>query len=133
MIATSNFEEQYVALRKSEQRLYTDEQVQRLPDIEALHPHYREWQLRKSSCDKLIEYLSNKNKTLDILEVGCGNGWLSGRLASLRAVTITATDINKTELSQARRLFEKKPNLSFKAGDIRSLYFDKKFDIIFEM
>src|SRR5215203_4755336 len=75
------FEKLYMQLRKKEQRLYTDEEVRNLPQVIAAHPHFKEWQLRKKSCGRLIEYLDQKNKPLHILEIGCGNGWLSAQLA----------------------------------------------------
>ena len=46
-ITESNFEEIYIALRKSENRIYTDEQVSKLPFIGPEHIHYDEWQARK--------------------------------------------------------------------------------------
>jgi len=131
MIVTSTFEEQYVALRRCEQRLYTDEQVQRLPDIEALHPHHGEWQLRKSSCDKFMEYLRNKNRTLDILEVGCGNGWLCHQLSTIQGATVTGIDINNTELKQAKKVFAHLINIEFLCADISEQKIGpRKFDII---
>jgi len=60
MIVSENFEEKYILLRKKENRLYTDEQLEWLPDIEVSHPHYKEWEIRKSSGNKLIQHLSNK-------------------------------------------------------------------------
>jgi ubiquinone/menaquinone biosynthesis C-methylase UbiE len=131
MIATSNFEEQYVALRRKEQRLYTDEQVKWLPDIESLHPHYREWQLRKNSCNKLIEYLSDKRRKLEILEVGCGNGWLCCQLSTIQRVKITGIDINRIELEQARKVFGHLSNVEFLHADISEEKIrTQKFDII---
>ena len=118
MIVTTNFEEQYVALRKIEQRLYTDEQVKRLPDIDRLHAHYSEWQLRKSSCDKLIEYLRSKNTSLVILEVGCGNGWLCHQLSTIERASITGIDVNNTEVEQAKRVFAHLTNVEFFHADI---------------
>ena len=60
MIVSENFEEKYISLRKKENRLYSDEQLKWLPDIEVSHPHYKEWQIRKSSCNKLIQHLTIK-------------------------------------------------------------------------
>src|SRR5689334_14021229 len=131
MIVTSNFEEQYVALRRSEQRLYTDEQLQLLPDIEALHPHYREWQIRKGSCVKLMKCLRNKKRTLDILEVGCGNGWLCRQLSTIRRATVTGVDINNTELEQAKKVFAHLANVEFLCADISEQHIrHRRFDII---
>jgi len=74
MIALNNFEEQYISVRRKENRLYKDEQVKWLPDLEPSHPHCKEWQVRSKSCNKLIRHLSNSKKERNILEVGCGNG-----------------------------------------------------------
>jgi 2-polyprenyl-3-methyl-5-hydroxy-6-metoxy-1,4-benzoquinol methylase len=76
-----NFERLYIALREQEQRLYTDEQVRQLPDIDPSHLHYKEWKIRKHSAERLISYLNKKKRRLNILEIGCGNGWLSAQLA----------------------------------------------------
>src|ERR1700688_525276 len=104
-ISESNFEEIYIASRQSESRVYSDEQVAQLPFVEPSHIHYDEWQSRKRSSDRLKNYLENKNKPLSILEIGCGNGWLSARLVAIKNSTVTAIDINRTELNQARRVF----------------------------
>jgi ubiquinone/menaquinone biosynthesis C-methylase UbiE len=87
--------------------------------------------LRKRSCNRLIEYLDQKNKSLHILEIGCGNGWLSAQLAKNTSGQVLGMDINKEELTQAARVFKDISNLKFVAGDIRSdqLQHDS-FDII---
>ena len=65
-----------------------------------------------------------------ILEVGCGNGWLSAKLAELEDSTVTGIDINKTEIIQARRVFSGKTNMSFAVADLMNVEFDVKFDVI---
>lgn len=125
-----NFAKMYTASRQKENRIYSDEQVALLPFIEPSHIHYEEWQVRKRSGSRLMDWLEHKNKPLFIQEVGCGNGWLSGKLTSLKNSFITGTDINKTELFQARRVFGKKPNLEFAEGDIRTIASDATFDVI---
>jgi len=124
------FEQMYVASRKREYRIYSDEQVLQLPSIEPSHIHYQEWQVRKRSVLRLIRYLEKKNKPLSILETGCGNGWLSGWVSVLNHSTVTGMDINKTELNQARRVFGARPNIHFVEGDLRTIEFGKKFDLI---
>jgi 2-polyprenyl-3-methyl-5-hydroxy-6-metoxy-1,4-benzoquinol methylase len=126
----SNFEEIYIASRQSESRIYTDEQVAQLPSINLNHIHYDEWQARKRSSDRLKNYLGNKNRALSILEIGCGNGWLTAKLAVLKNSTVTGIDINRIELSQARRVFSGMANINFKSGGLKDIPEDKKFDII---
>ena len=123
-------EEQYISLRKKEQRLYSDEEVIELPEIHPEHIHYKEWQIRKRSCKKLVSYLNKKNKSLKILEIGCGNGWLSAKLATVSHSLVTGQDINLTELKQAIKLFGQKSNLSFLYGDIQDIIDSCSFDII---
>lgn len=131
MIVSDNFEEKYISLRKKENRLYTDEQVRWLPEIERSHPHFKEWEARKNSCDKLIQHLSNKKTALNILEVGCGNGWLCHHLSKIPGSNIAGTDINKTELDQAKRVFRDAENLEFFYGGIDNERIrNEKFDAI---
>lgn len=120
------FEKLYITSRKTENRIYSDEEVLCLPSINRSHAHYKEWQVRKRSADRLIRYLKNKNRPLSILETGCGNGWLSAKLSEQRDSKITGVDINKTELRQAQRVFGNKSNLVFKEGTVTG----EKFDVI---
>ena len=125
------FEKQYIQVRSLEGRLYTDEELLRLPDIGAAHPHFREWRTRKQSSGRLLRYLSARKTALEILEVGCGNGWLTHQLAELPGARVTGIDINFTELQQAARVFSNDPNLRFIHGDIRSGILDeRRFDHI---
>ncbi len=125
------FEKLYMQLRKKEGRLYTDEEVRNLPQIAATHPYFKEWQLRKRSCDRLLKYLDQKNKPLHILEIGCGNGWLSAQLARNISAQVVGMDINNEELTQAARVFSDISNLRFISGDIRSAPLEhNSFDII---
>jgi len=131
MIVSDNFEERYISLRKKENRLYTDEQVKWLHEIEPSHPHSKEWDLRKTSCDRLIQHLSDKRTELNILEVGCGNGWLCHHLSKIPGSNVAGTDINKTELEQARRVFDHVENIEFFDGGIDNENIrNEKFDAI---
>lgn len=128
---TQDFESLYLASREKENRLYTDEQLAFLPSIESGHVHYNEWQVRKRSATRLCNYLQGKHKPSQILEVGCGNGWLAAKLSAVKNIEVSATDVNKKELAQAKRVFSKKENIQFISGDIRQPDFNnKKFDVI---
>src|SRR6478672_1922889 len=131
MIVSNNFEEKYISLRKKENRLYTDEQVKWLPEIDLSNPHYKEWELRKESRNKLTKHLSSKKIKLNILEVGCGNGWLCHHLSKIPGSNVAGIDINQTELDQARRVFDHIANIEFFYGGIDSEKIrPEKFDVI---
>jgi ubiquinone/menaquinone biosynthesis C-methylase UbiE len=125
------FEKKYITIRCIENRLYTDEEVMKLPAINPAHTHYREWMMRKKSSRRFINYLSVKQKRLSILEIGCGNGWLAHSLSAIPGAEVTGLDINFTELQQAARVFNEDPHLRFIYGDIHAgILHDLKFDII---
>lgn len=123
------FERLYIELRSQEKRIYTDEEVAWLPEVDEGHIHRKEWQIRKASCKKLVHYLEHKRRSLKILEVGCGNGWLSYQLSQMRYANVIGLDINLPELQQAERVFAAIPNLNFVYGDLDSLELEK-FDIV---
>jgi ubiquinone/menaquinone biosynthesis C-methylase UbiE len=121
----------YIALRDKENRLASDEELLKLPEVERGHMHFKEWEIRKRSCEHLLHYVSKKNHLLRILEIGCGNGWLSNRLSDLPHTEVTGLDINTLELDQANKVFAGKKNLRFVHGDIRhGVLGDNHFDLI---
>src|SRR5882757_4766122 len=125
------FEKKYIITRSLENRLYSDEEVMKLPQIPLSHTHYREWQSRRRSARRLVRYLKGKRRPLDVLEIGCGNGWLCHQMAEIPDTQVTGLDINFTELQQAARVFSDDPNLSFIHGDLRSPGLgEQQFDII---
>jgi ubiquinone/menaquinone biosynthesis C-methylase UbiE len=125
------FEKKYIITRSLENRLYSDEEVMKLPQIAPSHTHYKEWQSRRRSARRLVRYLKGKGRPLEVLEIGCGNGWLSHLIAEIPDTQVTGLDINFTELQQAARVFNDDPNLSFIHGDLRSPGLgEQQFDII---
>ena len=124
-------EEQYAGSRSRENKTYTDEELSLLPDIAEEHPHHREWLIRQRSCRRLIRYLTFSKKEVSILEIGCGNGWLSSQLAMVSGSRVIGLDLNFTGLQQAARVFRYQPNLKFMYGDFRSdILHELSFDII---
>jgi len=99
------FEKLYLLLREKENRLYSEDLIRNLPEIPIHHPLQSEWVVRKKSLDLLVRYLGGKNEVKSILEVGCGNGWLSHRLAQKLSAEICGLDVNEFELKQAAELF----------------------------
>lgn len=133
---STSFEDSYLKLRTIEHRVYPDEVVKNLPllfdgQLLKIPSIVREWRVRARSTEKLIHYLRNRPPH-SILELGCGNGWLSNRLAAaFSSGNVLATDINETELLQARRVFSGSHNLTFKLADgFDQALAEKKFDCI---
>ncbi len=125
------FEKQYYDVRLNEQRLYTNEEIAKLPDIISTHRYYEEWNIRRRSCERLLNFLNKKSKRLNILEVGCGNGWLAAKMLGIRYANVTGIDINRLELMQAVTVFEKKEDLRFIYGDLsQSGLAPHSFDVI---
>jgi ubiquinone/menaquinone biosynthesis C-methylase UbiE len=125
------FEKLYLQLRRKEGRIYTDDEVADLPYIHPSHTHYKEWVIRKHSCRALISYIKNKDSFSNILEIGCGNGWLAAQIAKAVDAEVTGMDINTTELEQAKRVFYQVPGLSFIKGSLETNSLKgRKFDMI---
>lgn len=95
------FQELYLQLRQHEGRVYSNDEVKRLPN----NSRKKEWVIRKASVNKLITYLRKRKDKSNILEVGCGNGWLSNQIAERLRVEVCGIDILEAELVQAARLF----------------------------
>ncbi|HMU11404.1 MAG TPA: class I SAM-dependent methyltransferase [Ferruginibacter sp.] len=129
--AAENFEKLYTRLRRKEGRMYADEEVMLLPIIHNAHPLLNEWRIRKNSCRALLGYIKQRDNIVSVLEVGCGNGWLSAKIAGAADVEVTGIDVNTPELEQAKRVFKKIPGLHFinttlQAEELK----EKKFDMI---
>src|SRR6478672_7573113 len=73
----------YIQMRSLEGRIYSDDEVKQLPQVPANHPYRDEWKIRAATFMKLRKRLSGKKAELDILDIGCGNGWMSNRLAEI--------------------------------------------------
>lgn len=125
----NDFEKMYLSLREKENRLYTDEIVKGLPLVPSDHSLKSEWMVRRISAEKFISY-SRKRQCKRILEVGCGNGWFSNKMASELSAEVSAMDVNETELLQGARVFPSQ-RLSFVYGDIFNVDLnDIRFDCI---
>jgi ubiquinone/menaquinone biosynthesis C-methylase UbiE len=121
----NKFEQTYTSIRSKEQRLYADDVVVKLPEIQN-HPLRKEWEVRGRSAAKLASFLKSKDAG-NILEVGCGNGWLLNYLNTKLAIDCCGIDINEIELRQASTLFT---NISFLYGDVNNLFPEHSIDII---
>jgi len=124
-----SFETSYISVRQKEKRLYSDEEASTLPVVSNNHPHRLEWLIRERSVSQLIKYLRNR-KVATILEIGCGNGWMTHQLVEALSVEVCAIDVNGTELEQGARIF-KDERINFLQADIFSDVLPKNyFDVI---
>jgi SAM-dependent methyltransferase len=123
------FEQQYLSLRRKEGRVYTDAELAQLPLLPRAHPLKKEWLLRNKSAGRLIRHISRRRPPVNILEIGCGNGWLSNQMAQIEGTVVTGVDINEEEVEQAKRVFVRS-NLRFLYGDVRAGLIDEIFDMI---
>lgn len=122
-----HFSKYYLAVREKEKRVLTDAQVMKLPDLKLY-----EWQLRKKSTQRFVNYINTKHGPLHILDIGCGNGWFSNKIAETSNVNqVIGLDINRVELEQAASVFNRK-NLKFVYVDLfkNSSSFESQFNII---
>jgi trans-aconitate methyltransferase len=118
-LSKKEFEEQYLAAREKEGRLYGMDQVRRLPNVRRSDPYYEEWKLRRKSAARFVKYLCLESRCTRILEVGCGNGWFANYIlqnyflahppsAPLPSFQLLGQDINAFELKLAEEAFPDK-------------------------
>ncbi|WP_039446379.1 class I SAM-dependent methyltransferase [Xanthomonas vasicola] len=130
-LADDPFEQQYLEIRRKEGRLYTDAQVRSLPRPSGKLGATLEWRARALSSSLLMQHLQTRANEGAILELGCGNGWLSRLLAQSLQRDVCGIDVNRTELTQAARVFGHEERLSFVAADIQTVSLPRDvFDVI---
>jgi SAM-dependent methyltransferase len=113
-------EDRYWRVRARENRLYPDDVVRVLPEIAADHPLAREWAARADSLGRLADYVARMQRGLDLLDFGCGNGWMAQQLAALPNVRVYGLDLNRRELAQAARVFAERTRLKLIYADVFS-------------
>lgn len=122
----------YLEVRRREGRVLSDEQLQQLPDVTHPPALAREWRWRKRAFRRLDKYLNRRfpKSPIRILDLGCGNGWMSNLLAAHALRTVTAMDLNEMELEQGSRVF-RRDNLQFVYADVlKDEWPEEPFDVI---
>lgn len=124
-------EELYLKVRNFEKRIFTDDQVRKLPILENHHPLADEWKYRTKSLTRMTRFI-HRISPESVLDIGCGNGWLIGQLSTILGSTkYTGIDVNKVELEQANRLFGNKLNQFLYLDPVEDLPPDSEhFDLI---
>lgn len=110
----------YARAREREGRTYPDEIVRRLPGVPPDHPLAAEWRLRAHSSGLLLRRLRARGARR-IVDLGCGNGWLTAAMSALPGANVVGVDANLPEVEQARRVFREGAHLRFVEGDIEAL------------
>ena len=110
------FEHAYVKARTIEQRILSDSDVLTLPELAEYHSLHAEWKMRIDSTRRIISYFTQR-RFRRVLDLGCGNGWFTAKIAATGPSHVVGVDINRPELEQAERVFSK-PNLEFRYHDI---------------
>ena len=110
----------YLRVRGLEGRLDTDSTVALLPKVPRTHLLWLEWRMRDDSATRLVADLARRRPPFNVLDVGCGNGWLANRIAGVPGARVTGIDLNEVELEQARRVFHR-ANLDFVLGDVSTV------------
>lgn len=127
----SEFEDAYIPLRRKENRVYEINEVRALPLISKNSSYFSEWKIRQKSIQRVVNNLTEKTKPLNMLEIGCGNGWFSNTLSAIKNSTIIGLDVNLFELRQASQAFGEVPNLSFIHADLfAEIFIRRSFDVI---
>lgn len=121
-------EEAYLKVREKEGRILSDEEVKQLPDLLENYPNYREWQLRKQTVDQFFPFLKKEKKPFRVLDVGCGNGWFTAKMASLSHTKVVGLDLNLPELEQAQRVFGNSTTAFCYANIFEEVFKKESFD-----
>jgi len=99
----AHFEEQYLAVRDKEKRILNLDEIRNLPFVSPSSPDHLLWKIRRKNLSRFFKYISAK-KGLNILDVGCGNGFFSNAMQQ-KGNYVTGLDVNFTELKQAAAAF----------------------------
>lgn len=121
-----DFEREYISLRRDEGRL-----IDPSKDLCRAHPVLsKEWKVRIRSAKRFIGFLRNRS-TKNVLEVGCGNGWLVRMIHSDLQIDCCGVERNRTEIMAAVQVESPEPQLTFAVGNILSPMFPENcVDII---
>jgi demethylmenaquinone methyltransferase/2-methoxy-6-polyprenyl-1,4-benzoquinol methylase len=85
---------------------------------------------RQADLQRATEILKEKFKNKDLLEIACGTGYWTEKIAET-AKFVLATDINNTVIEIARQKDYPGKNVAFECADIYKFQPDKKYENLF--
>lgn len=109
----------YIKVRDKEGRIVSDELLLALPEVPGNSTYNYEWKMRADSLRRFRAYLKKRydSRSLNILDVGCGNGWMSHCLFK-DGHKVTGVDLNVIELEQAEKVFKTTDKLVWMFADV---------------
>lgn len=111
-------ESAYIQVRGKEGRVISDDLLKNLPGTPPEYQHHDEWAIRERNFERFKKYLCKKlDKNATILDVGCGNGWMTNAIYKL-GYSVTGVDLNRLELEQAERVFGSSETLLWVYADV---------------
>src|SRR5690606_13646546 len=99
-----------------------------LPYAPVSYTHHNEWLIRAKNFERFCKSITKSG--CNILDLGCGNGWMTHKLYQC-GHTLTGADINLPELEQAERVFGTNNKLQWVYTDIlKDGVINEPFDMI---
>lgn len=125
------FERSYLLVRKKENRIFTVDEIKKLPEVSKDYVHQNEWTIRKNSIQRVEKHLKKCGEFQNILDIGCGNGFFTNRLSSY-AQNVVGVDINLLELNQASTAFANNKKITWLCADFfdNLIFNSPEFDLI---
>lgn len=125
-----SFEDQYILIRDKEQRIFSIDEIRRLPKVKEGHKHAAEWKIREKSIERFVRFLKKK-KVAAALDIGCGTGFFANML-SQHCTKVSGVEVNLTELKQAAEAFKTNEKTEWYYTDIlgRKVFNENTFDLI---
>lgn len=110
----------YHEARRRERWTDPDDVVRALPRVAATHPHAAEWRIRAITLERIIGVVRPFGRGARVLDVGCGNGWMSAAIARTCGATVHGVDVTEAEIDQARTAWHDISGVTFSLGSIPS-------------
>lgn len=125
-----SFEEQYIHIRDKEHRIFSIDEIRRLPKVKEDHKHAAEWKIREKSIERFVRFLKQK-KTTATLDIGCGTGFFANILSQY-CDKVSGVEVNLIELKQAAEAFKSNKKTEWYYTDIlsRKVFQEEAFDLI---